>query len=132
MINLYKSKEDILRQIYLLKSEHGQLSNQIIDTDQFEDMLTRQENLVKKYGIELTDLIGFEDPLAEPKLDHKSQRDSEFNFNKKRSHLESLFYERIVIDQKENNITQYELMNVKPLTKALSGGYITQAILVGV
>lgn len=104
----------------------------MIDMHQFDELLLRQEGMLRKRGINLTDLIGFEDPLAENLLPSRSTNEEQHDYEKQRSRLESRFYERIFFDELKRNITHFDLMNIKPLTKASSGGFMTQGILMAI
>lgn len=131
LIALYENKTQILSQIYELKSENHKLEENSINPMHLENVLKMQEGMYRKYNANFTDLLGFEDPLAERKPNLKSKENSELDYAKKRSRLESLFYERILFNENQRDITHFELMNVKPLTKASYGGFMTHGVLIG-
>jgi hypothetical protein len=128
LMKLYKSKAHILEEM------HDKSANEesTVDLAQFNEILKRQEGSLRKRNYKLNDLIGFEDPFEESSVIKKSISADQKEYEKDRIKLESLFHERLLFDEITRDITHHELMNIKPLTKASSGGLITQAILLGI
>lgn len=132
LLSLYQNKSQLLQQIYDIKNTQKSFDGEIIDIQQFEELLSRQESMLRKRNVNLTDLIGFEDPLAENLMPSRSVNEEQHDYEKQRNRLESRFYERIFFDELKRNITHFDLINIKPLTKASSGGFMTQGILMAV
>lgn len=128
LIKLYESKAVILEEL----NSQNSTEDSTVDLIQFNQLLKRQEDSLKKRHFKLNDLIGFEDPFEESFTLKKSISDDQKEYEKHRVKLESLFHERLLFDEITRNITHHELMNIKPLTKASSGGLITQAVLLGI
>lgn len=94
--------------------------------------MKKQELFLKKRNINFTELIGFEDPFDESSSHLHSISNDQKEYEKHREKVQSLFHERLLFDENMNNITHHEIMNLKPLTKSSSGGYMVQGILLGV
>jgi len=131
LMQLYKNKSELLENIYELKQQKQSIPS-AVNSAQFEKLLSRQEDFMLKRRYNLTDLVGFDDPFAEASPTSKSSNEDQRHFEKNKARLESLFHERIMFEDAQSNITQFELMNIKPLGKASSGGYMTQSVLLGI
>ena len=130
LMELYKNKSEILSQMHRTKLDFNKNSDSKINTTQFENLLGRQENFMKKRNFNLSNLIGFDDPFSENAIVDKNQQGDEQDYEKNQARIESLFIEKILYDEKDQNITKIDLMFVKPLTKSSSGGFMSQGILI--
>mmetsp|Transcript_1598 Transcript_1598/g.1412 ORF Transcript_1598/g.1412 Transcript_1598/m.1412 type:complete len:126 (+) Transcript_1598:275-652(+) len=75
--------------------------------------------------------MGFEDPFDQSFLNPSLISDTQKEYEKKKNKLESLFHERLYFDEFDRDISHHQIMNLKPLTRSSSGGYMVQGILLG-
>lgn len=120
LIQLYQRKAELIKE---------QNSTEGISRNKVEDAVKKQENFLNKKRVNLTELVGFQDPFKESENDLASVSDTQKEYEKHRDKLESLFHERILFDMDDRDITDHQIMNIKPLSKSSSGGYMVQGIL---
>lgn len=129
LIDLYRNKSNILQNMHQTKIEFNKTEGNILNTTQFENLLSRQEIFMKKRNFNLSNLIGFDDPFSQNIINDKVQQSDDDEYEKNTAKVESLFIEKILYDEMEN-ITKIDLMFVKPLSKSSSGGFMSQGILI--
>ncbi|CAI2362433.1 unnamed protein product [Moneuplotes crassus] len=122
LIELYQRKADLISK---MNTTEG------VSTNKVEEAISKQERFLTKKRVNMTEMIGFEDPFKESPHYVSSVSDNQKEYEKHRDRLESLFHERILFDENGRNITQHQIMNIKPLTRSSSGGYMVQGVLLG-